>query len=498
MAAEAVLALDQGSSSTRVLAFDSKGRVLARSKFPVRTFLPRPGWVEHDPVELARTSERALDCVLQRLPSKVRVIGLGIASQRSTFVMWDSRTGRPVGRAPSWQDGRAAEGIAALQSYLRYQGEVHAKTGLYLVPYYSAPKIRYQLETLPEARRLADEGRLRIGPVSSFILWRLSGGRCFRTDPAMAQRMLLYNLRQGGWDDGLLEEFRVPRACLPEIVTTAGAWGTVECRGRRIPVLAVMGDQQSAALGQGVDEPGIGVLNYGTGAFFLFHTGESLHSLPGLLTSVAWSRAGRPCRYFLEGTVNAAGPSLRWLHENLKLLGDARGADRACRKSKNRLFALQALGGLGAPRWDPLTPTVLWGLNRHSTREDVVRAVVESIAYLISDIVVPIRSAGLEVRELRASGGLARIESLLQVQADLLQQSIARLKEQEATAMGVATLAAEEAGVSWSSSIRRIALDRTFEAKVDAASAEKRLEGWRRFVSAQQKLAVELKGLGLL
>ena len=284
---EYVIALDQGSSSSRALAIDSRGRVAAMAQVPVRTRYPGPGCVEHDALDLARTQERALDSVLRRLPKKASVAALGITAQRSTIVLWDSKTGKPCAPALSWQDGRAAPLVAPLLDRQRF---VHERTGLYLTPYYSAPKIRWLLENAPQVRDLAGSGRLRVGPISTYLLWRLTGGEVFAVDPTMAQRMLLLDIRSMAWDEELIALFGIPRESLPAILPTVGRWGTVVRGGRRIPVYACVGDQQSAAVGQGAQDTGEGVLNYGTGAFFLLHTGERAHRVPGLLTSVALTR----------------------------------------------------------------------------------------------------------------------------------------------------------------------------------------------------------------
>ena len=494
---QVVIALDQGSSSSRALAFNEHGRVVARARFPVRTAYPKPGWVEHDAADLASTLERSLDAVLAALPPTTEVVAAGLAAQRSTVVLWDVRTGRPAAPAPSWMDARAAELVAPMAARKELQHEVHAKTGLYLTPYYSAPKIMHMLEHEPKARALADDGRLRIGPVSSYILWRLSKGEVFRTDPAMAQRMLLFDIRKSRWDEGLCSMFGVPPESLPRLAPNAGLWCEIRRGRRRFPILAVMGDQQSAALGQGGSEPGIGVLNYGTGAFFLLHTGQRCPRVPGLLTSVAWQRRRGPVCYFLEGTVHAAGTSFDWLKRYLGLLRDVRRVDSVCRKSTHRVLALQSIGGLGAPRWDYRTPTVFMGLRSKTRPEDIVRGVTESIAFLISDIVEAVRKSGHQVRELRASGGLARIDHLLQFQADLLQQKVSRLGEREATALGVASLAAEEADVPWAEALRTERVDTEFLPCMDPAKAIKLGKGWRKFVSAQQELSQSLSRLGV-
>ncbi|MBI5596679.1 MAG: glycerol kinase [Elusimicrobia bacterium] len=489
---QVVIALDQGSSSSRALAFDERGRTAAWAQRPVRTRYPSPGRVEHDAMDLARTLEGALDTALDALPRATEEAALGLSCQRSTVVLWDADSGKPVLPAPSWQDARAAAWLAPLAGDRDLQERVHAKTGLYLNPYYSAPKVRMLLEESAEARRLAASGRLRIGPVSTWVLWRLSKGEVFRADPTMAQRTLLFNLTTGDWDDELLSLFGVPRACLPALGPTAGDFGSFTRRGRTLRVTACIGDQQAAALGQGADEPGAGVLNYGTGAFFLLHTGTRLARVPGLLTSAAWQKAGEPCRYFLEGTVHAAGTSLDWLKTHLGLLDDPRRADAACRRSRRRILALPAIGGLGAPRWDYRTPTVFWGLAQDASKDDIVRGVVEGLAFLIADGVAAARAAGHAPSSFKAGGGLAALDHLVRFQADLLQQPLARLKEREATALGAASLAAEAAGLPWHGALRAQKAGKVFKPTMAAEEARRLHGAWDRFVRAQQELAREI------
>ncbi len=486
---QAVLALDQGSSSSRALAFDGRGRALSRAQFKVRARYPRPGWVEHDAVELASSLERAMDAALDALPRSTEVAAVGISCQRSTVVLWDSATGRPVCPAPSWQDARAAGWVGALAADGGLRDRVHAKTGLYLNPFYSAPKVRWLLETNAAARALAAKGRLRVGPVSSFVLWRLTKGEVFRADPTMAQRTLLYNLAKGDWDEELLELFGVGRASLPVVGPTTGDWAQLVRRGRRLRVTAVLGDQQAAALGQGADRPGAGVLNFGTGAFFLLNTGARLARVPGLLTSAAWQREGRPGGYFLEGTVHAAGTSLDWLNRRLGVLSDPRKAGAACRRSRRRILALPAIGGLGAPRWDYRTPTVFWGLASDSSPDDMVRGIVEGLGFLLADGVVAARKAGYPAETLRAGGGLARLDHLVQFTADILQRPVLRLEESEATALGAAALAAQAAGMPWTGAR---ASGRVFKPRMKAGEAARLHRNWDEFVAAQQALAAKL------
>ncbi len=490
-----VIALDQGSSSSRALAFDPDGEVVARAQVPVKSEFPNPGWVEYDPNELANSIESALDDVLGELSGDTEIAAVGLATQRSTIIAWDAKTGEPAGPALSWMDSRAGDIVASLQGDVTLQQDVHRRTGLYLTPFYSAPKIRYLLENYEPVMKLFEEGRLRVGPVTSYLISRWTDGKVFRVDPAMAQRMLLYNIETGDWDERLLDLFNIPREILPELCPSFGEPVEFVRGGRALKITATLGDQQAAAIGQGGGRLGVGVLNYGTGAFFLLNTGTALHRLPGLLTSVAWETPDSGREYFLEGTVHAAGTALEWLKENLGLIDDASDLDGAMERSKNRILTLQAIGGLGAPRWDYKTPTVFYGLDAATEGDDLVRGVAESIAFLIADIVDPMLQAGLEIQELRASGGMAQSDRLLKFQADLLGQPVARLKEREATAAGAAKLAAYAAGLKEAYSPSPDGVEDTFLATMKIGEAKKLKAVWRRFVAAQQETAAALRQL---
>lgn len=486
MSQELVLALDQGSSSSRALAIDSRGKVVARAQFPIKTYTPQAGWMEHEALEIAKTQEKALDAVLSQIPQSAKILGLGLAAQRSTVIFWDKETGRPACRAPSWQDGRAADIAAGLQ---RHQREAHEKTGLYLTPYYSAPKIRWFLDHNEQVRRLADAGRLLAGPVSSFLIWRMTRGAVFAADPTMAQRMMLLNLRSLDWDESLLKLFSIPREILPSLTASAGALGFLERRGRKIPILAALGDQQAANVGLGAEE-GSSLVNYGTGAFFILNTGAAQHRVAGLLTSVGYKLEGEPPVFLQEGTVHSAGSSFDWLKNNFGLLKNQTDIDRLCRSSKHRVWALQAIGGLGAPRWDYAAKTVFFGLTSQSRPADIVRGVTEGVAFLIADIVEALREGGLKPAFVRAAGGLSRSSYLMQFQADLLQTEIRRCREAEMTALGVASLAAKAAGADWSGF--KISQDRVFKPVLSAARAGRLLGDWKRFVSVEAALSREI------
>lgn len=483
-----LLALDQGSSSSRAVLFDLKGKIVALAQRPVRTKRPKAGWAEHDPLELAKTLESALDAVLSKLGPKDRVLAAGLAVQRSTIVFCEKGTFKPAAAAPSWMDGRAAEFVAPLQER---QGEVHGLSGLYATPYYSAPKIRWFLDRDPKVRALADAGRLLCAPVSTFIAARLTKGAVVAADPTCAQRTLLMNLDTAAWDSGLLALFGLSAELLPSIRSSAGDWGVIERKGRRIPLMATVGDQQSAAIGLGAANEGDAVANYGTGAFLLRHTGPRPERAPGLLASAA-ATVGDLRGYYLEGTVHAAGTSFEWLKDNLGLMKDSKAIDEAFKKSKRRVLMLPAIGGLGAPRWDYKTKTAFFGLDSQTTNHDLVRATAEGLCLLLADAAAVMTAAGSPVTRARVAGGLSRADAMMSFQADALGATLERRKEVEATALGAAILAAKAAGLPDPERMADARVEKTFAPRSDeGARAERRAE-WTSFVESVQRLSREV------
>lgn len=480
-----VLALDQGSSSSRAVLFGLDGKVAASAQKPVKTVRPEAGWAQHDPEELLRSLEWALDAALAKVPAKAPILCAGLAVQRSTVVFTDRRTGKAVASAPSWMDGRAAGVVAPLQAR---QAEVHAKTGLYLTPYYSAPKIRWYLDHDPKVKALADAGALLAVPVSSFVASRLAGAAP-GADPTCAQRMLLMDLDAQSWDPALLALFGLDASLLPAIRPSAGEWGVIARKGRRIPLLACVGDQQSAAVGLGVDRPGGTVANYGTGAFLLRHTGADSARVPGLLTSAgpstAWSKA-----YFLEGTVHAAGTSFEWLRDNFGLMKDATKIDEAFAASKKRVFCLPAIGGLGAPRWDYVTSTAWFGMDAKTRKADLVRGTAEGLCQLVADIAAAMTAAGHPVTAARVAGGLSKSDAMMSFQAGILGATLDRRKEVEATALGAAVLAVLASGGD-ASRMTKAPVEKVFAPELPDAERAKLRAFWSRFVDAAQRLSRE-------
>lgn len=495
MAEKFIIVLDQGSSSSRALAFDMEGNIRFKAQRALETSYPGAGRAEYDAQELYRSQADSLSEVTAKLPPGAEISALGIAAQRSTTVFWDKHTGAPLAPALSWQDGRALELLGKVQLS---NTRIHDITGLYKTPYYSASKIAWALENFPEVRAAAAEKRLLLGPVASYVIWRLSGGKIFAADPSLAQRTLLFNLRRLRWEPKLLAAFGVAPEVLPGIKPSVGRLGFIELAGRRVPVTAMLGDQQAAMLGLGLEAPNSAALNYGTGAFLLVNTGRKPLKIRGLLNSFGWQegKGKRNIRYFTESTVNSAGTALDWLRQKFGLIDDIGDVDGMCRKSKNRLLCLPAIGGIGAPYWDFKTFTTFAGFSPHSDKYDVVRGVTEGIAYMVGDAFDLIKKKGLKIDELKVSGGLSKIDWLLQFQADITGARLVALEESEATAMGAGLAAARGLGLSpqWPARVS----DRVFTPSIGEEERQNLLKGWRIFIKDIRRTSRDLARLSIL
>ena len=490
-----IIVLDQGSSSSRALAFDLDGAIRFKSQCKLEAAYPAPGRAEYDAEKLYQSQADSLAEVMAKLPPDAEVPALAIAAQRSTVVFWDKNTGAPLAPALSWQDGRALDLLSKIPLS---NTKIHDLTGLYKTPYYSASKIAWALENFPEVKAAAAEKRLLIAPVASYIIWRLSGGKSFVVDPSQAQRTLLFNLRRLRWEPRLLTAFGVNPEVLPEIKPSVGRLCCVETAGRRIPVTAMLGDQQAAMLGLNLEAPNSAALNYGTGAFLLVNTGRKPLRIRGLLNSFGWQegKGKKKICYFTESTVNSAGTALEWLRQKFGLFDDIGDVDAMCRKSKNRTQCLPAIGGLGAPHWDFTTFTTFTGFSQHTDKYDVVRGVTEGIAYMVGDAFDLVKKKGLKIEELKVSGGLSKIDWLLQFQADITGARIVPLEETEATAMGAALAAARGLGLDpkWQARVS----GRAFEPAIGEAERQNLLRGWRIFVKDIRRTSRDLRKLNVL
>lgn len=484
-----LMALDQGTTSSRAILFDEGCSIVAVDQYEFPQYFPKPGWVEHDPDEIWESQLRAARGVLEkaRVPAS-DVAGIGITNQRETALVWDRATGRPIHRAIVWQSRQTAP----ICDELRARGleeEVRARTGLVIDAYFSGTKVRFILDAVDGAQDRAERGELAFGTVDSWLLHRLTKGRVHATEYSNASRTMLYDIHERRWDEGLLEALRVPRAMLPEVRDSSGVFGMVdpEWLGAEIPVAGIAGDQQAALFGQRCTSPGQAKNTYGTGCFLLMNTGRTAPvSQTGLVTTIAWGLAGE-VEYALEGSIFVAGSAVQWLRDGLGLIADAAETESAARSVEDTggAYLVPAFTGLGAPYWDERARGALVGITRGTTREHVIRATLESIAYQTRDVVECVqRDAGMSLSALRVDGGAAANDFLMQFQSDVLGVPVERPAVLEVTALGAAALAGLATGVlgvgdDFASSSAGIT---TFEPAMEEGRREALYAGWKRAV----------------
>ncbi len=496
MSQQFVLALDQGTTSSRAMVFDREGRVrgMAQREFPQLT--PQPAHVAHDAEAIWESQlATAREALVAAEIDSSQVCALGVTNQRETTVVWDRQTGRPIDHAIVWQS-RITEPICARLREEGRESSIRAKTGLPVDPYFSATKIRYLLDQHPGAQQRAERGELLFGTIDSFLIWRLTGGKLHITDVSNASRTMLVDLATCQWDDELLAMLDIPRAMLPEIRPSSEIYGTCldELLGSPIPIGGAAGDQQAATFGQACFQPGEAKNTYGTGAFLLVNTGrEPVQSQHQLLTTIGW-RIGDETTYCLEGAVFVAGAVVQWLRDGLEILESSDQVEALARQVEDSggVTFVPAFTGLGAPYWDPAARGLMIGLGRHVTRAHVARAALESIAWQTRDIVRSMMAdAPTSLSRLRVDGGASRNNLLLQMQADCLGIPVDRPAQTETTALGAAYLAGLAAGY-WPSldDIRHHwTLDRVFEPQWSEAEREQAAGRWQRAVERARNWA---------
>jgi glycerol kinase len=492
-----VLALDTGTTSGRALVIDARGVVLASDQKQAGLSTPQPGWVEQDAEELWQAQLATARGALRKAGlTAADVAGVGIANQRETTIIWDRATSQPVAPAIVWQDRRTADFCEQLRG-AGAEAMVRRKTGLLLDPYFSGTKIRWLLDNVPGVRERAEAGTLAFGTVDSWMAWRLSGGRRHVTDATNASRTLLYDIREGRWDDELLDLFGVPRTLLPEVVDSSGVIGETDpaLLGAAVPIAGMAGDQQAALFGQACTRRGMIKVTYGTGCFLLLNTGEEPAAAPpGLVSTVALQRDGKRT-YALEGSVFIGGAAVQWLRDGLGIISSSSEADKLAQSvpTSDGVVFVPALAGLGAPYWDPYARGGIFGLTRGTTAAHVARATLEGIAFQVADLYqAEVEGAGVTPAEVRADGGAAASDLLLQFQADLLGVPVTRAGQPEATAFGAAWLAGLATGV-WSSEEEVAALwtaGAGFTPAVEA-DADERRRRWKAAVTAVRGFARE-------
>ena len=482
-----VLALDQGTTSSRALVFDHDGALRAVAQREFRQIFPQPGWVEHDAGEIWATQSGVLSEALAQAGIAARdIAAIGITNQRETTVVWDRVTGSPIANAIVWQDRRTAPNCDALRA-AGHAGMIARKTGLVLDAYFSGTKLKWLLDNVEGARQRAMRGELAFGTIDTWLAWNLTRGEAHVTDPSNASRTLLYDIHAGDWDDELLALFDIPRQVLPRVVPSSGICAHAIVGGVRVPIAGIAGDQQAALFGQACHAPGLAKNTYGTGCFLLMNTGDkAVASTNNLLTTIAWQRDGR-VDYALEGSVFIGGAVVQWLRDGLKIIDSAAAVESlaASVPDNGGVYLVPAFAGLGAPHWDAYARGAIFGLTRGATSAHIARAALEAIAFQSADVLAAMqKDAGITLTELRVDGGAAANNLLMQFQADILGVPVVRPKVLETTALGAGYLAGLAVGY-WKDAADVAAnwrVDRAFEPAMPRERILELTAGWNKAV----------------
>ena len=483
-----LLAIDQGTTSTRAILFGGDGTPRSSAQRELRQIYPRDGWVEHDPEEIWQATLEVCRRVLGEAGAGA-VAAIGITNQRETTILWRRADGRPIHNAIVWQDRRTADQCKRLIAD-GHEETVLKKTGLVIDPYFSASKIAWLLDTVPGARQAAEQGELAFGTVDSFLLWRLTGGRVHATDATNASRTMVFDIHTQDWDDDLLGMLSIPRSILPEVLDSNADFGVTDgaLLGAEVPIAGVAGDQQAATVGQACFTPGMIKSTYGTGCFVLLNTGDRpIESRNRLLTTLAYRLDGKTT-YAVEGSIFVAGAAIQWLRDGLGLIGDAAESESHARNLDDTggVYLVPAFTGLGAPHWDPAARGAILGLTRDSGVSQIVRAALESVCYQTRDLMQAMADDGsASPTALRVDGGMVANDWLMQFLADTLDVPVERPTVTETTALGAAYLAGLGVGLyhSLDDISQRWHCDRTFEPTLESAKRERLYSGWRDAVS---------------
>ncbi len=485
-----ILALDQGTTSSRCIVFDREGSILTVAQKEFSQIFPQSGWVEHDPEEIWSSQIGVTREALARLNLKASdIAAIGITNQRETTLLWDRKTGKPIYNAIVWQDRRTAADCEQLKA-AGYQPAFENKTGLVIDAYFSGTKLKWLLDNIPDARRKAKRGELAFGTVDSWLIWKLTQGQLHITDVTNASRTLLFNIHTQQWDEELLSVLDIPPSVLPQIHSCSQVYGytSAPILGNRIPIAGIAGDQQAATFGQALLQPGMAKNTYGTGCFILLNTGnQPVRSNHKLLATIAWNINGRTC-YALEGSVFIAGAVVQWLRDKLGIIKHSADIEALASSvpDNDGVYFVPAFVGLGAPYWDSYARGTIVGLTRGSTSAHIARAALESIAYQTADVIEVMRQdSQLELSELRVDGGASRNDLLMQFQADILGVPVVRPKVTETTALGAAYLAGLAVGY-WQNEaeiVQQWQMEKRFEPKMSADRRLRLLHSWRQAIA---------------
>ena len=490
-----VIALDQGTTSSRAVLFDDRGRIQGIAQQEFAQIFPRSGWVEHDPKEIWSSQMNVLQkLVRDHNVQLASVKAIGITNQRETTIVWDRNTGEPVYNATVWQDKRTAPLCEALKER-GLEPYVRENTGLVIDSYFAATKIRWILDNVEGVRERADRGELAFGTVDSWLIWNLTGGKSHVTDYTNASRTMVFDIRKLDWDSRLLEELNIPASMLPTVLPSADNFGSWNANGTQIPIMGVAGDQHAALFGQACFEPGMVKNTYGTGCFMLMNTGERIQiSKHGLVTTIAWGLEGK-VEYALEGSVFIAGAAVPWLRDSLHMIDQSKDSEYFASKAlgSNDVYVVPAFAGLGAPYWDMYARGAIFGLTRDTGKDHIVKATLESMAYQTRDVLEAMQQdSGIPLSTLKVDGGASANNVLMQFQADILGASVERPAVIESTAMGAAFLAGIASGMWTKEDIMSArTIDRTFTPSMDEETRERLYKGWLRAVERTKGWAKE-------
>ena len=487
--AKYIMALDQGTTSSRCILFDKAGNICSMAQREFEQIYPKPGWVEHNPMEIWSTQYAVMSEAMALVGAKPKdIAGIGITNQRETTIVWDKETGEPVYNAIVWQCRRTAKDINLLVKD-GYADVIKAKTGLVPDAYFSATKIAWILSNVAGARKKAEEGRLLFGTVDTWLIWKLTGGAVHVTDYTNASRTMLFDIHNRCWDKELLEKFNIPEVMLPKVKPSSCIYGYTDpsVLAGNVAIAGAAGDQQAALFGQTCFHAGEAKNTYGTGCFLLMNTGEKpVFSKNGLVTTIAWGLDGK-VNYALEGSIFVAGAAIQWLRDELRIIDSAPDSEYMAKKVKdtNGCYVVPAFTGLGAPHWDQYARGTIVGITRGVNKYHIIRATLESLAYQVNDVLVAMKAdSGIDLAALKVDGGASANDFLMQTQANIINAPVNRPQCVETTAMGAAYLAGLAVGY-WESKedvIKNWAIDQTFEPKIDDEQRNKMIKGWNKAV----------------
>ena len=480
-----IISIDQGTTSSRVILFNTKGKIEFVSQYEFKQYFPKNGWVEHNPNEIWSTTLKALKNVINRA-NKIRghIISIGITNQRETTILWNKKTGKPIYNAIVWQDRRTQEYCKKLKNK-KYENDFRKKTGLFIDPYFSATKVRWILDNVKESKKLLKSNNLLFGTVDTFLIWKLTKGKQHLTEATNASRTMLFNINNNKWDDEILKKLNIPKNILPEVKNSADDFGKTDKKitGKEIPISAVLGDQQAAAVGQTCFDKGSIKSTYGTGAFVIMNTGsKKINSKNKLLTTICY-RLNNKTTYALEGSIFIAGAGVQWLRDKMKLIKKAPETEKIARSSNinDGIYVVPAFSGMGAPYWRPDARGLITGLTRDSNWQSLVRATVESVAYQSYDLFNAMNKDGLKPRIVKIDGGMVANNWFSQFLSDTINLKVIRPKVLETTALGVALFAGYQVGEFKSlNQIKNIwQKDKAFSPKIKNSLRNQLLQGWK-------------------